>query len=66
MVRKYDRSSENRFSGRHTQTDGDQPRMGYALWVRVAAGINEPWMCLKIAKEEEVEVANAIQLEPCS
>jgi predicted ATP-grasp superfamily ATP-dependent carboligase len=30
------------------------PRMGWLLWLRVAAGINEPWMCLKIAKGEEV------------
>ena len=33
------------------------PRMGYGLWRRVAVGINEPLMCLKIFKGEEVEVA---------
>jgi ATP-grasp in the biosynthetic pathway with Ter operon len=31
------------------------PRMGYGLWRRVAVGINEPLMCLKIFKGEEVE-----------
>ena len=31
------------------------PRMGNGLWYRVAVGINEPLMCLKIAKGEEVE-----------
>jgi hypothetical protein len=33
------------------------PRMGYGLWRRVAVGFNEPLMCLKIFKREEVEVA---------
>jgi carbamoyl-phosphate synthase large subunit len=33
------------------------PRMGYGLWRRVAAGINEPLMCLKIFQGEKVEVA---------
>jgi hypothetical protein len=31
------------------------PRMGNGLWCRVAVGINEPLICLKIAKGEEVE-----------
>ncbi len=31
------------------------PRLGYRLWVRTELGINEPLMCLKIAKGEEVE-----------
>ncbi|MGB7950156.1 MAG: ATP-grasp domain-containing protein [Candidatus Binatia bacterium] len=31
------------------------PRMGNGLWYRVAVGINEPLMCIKIAKGEEVE-----------
>jgi hypothetical protein len=31
------------------------PRMGNGLWWRVAVGINEPLMCIKIAKGEEVE-----------
>jgi len=33
------------------------PRLGYGLWLRVAAGINEPLMCIKIAKREDVEAA---------
>jgi biotin carboxylase len=33
------------------------PRMGYGLWRRVAVGINEPLMCVKIFQGEEVEVA---------
>ncbi len=33
------------------------PRMGYGLWRRVAVGFNEPLMCLKIFRGEEVEVA---------
>jgi len=32
------------------------PRLGIGLWQRTELGINEPWMCLKIAKGEEVEV----------
>ncbi len=31
------------------------PRLGYRLWVRTELGINEPLMCLKIAKGEEIE-----------
>ena len=31
------------------------PRMGNGLWWRVAVGMNEPLMCIKIAKGEEVE-----------
>jgi hypothetical protein len=31
------------------------PRLGYRLWVRTELGINEPLMCLKIARGEEVE-----------
>jgi biotin carboxylase len=31
------------------------PRLGIGLWQRTELGINEPWMCLKIAKGEEVE-----------
>lgn len=31
------------------------PRLGNGLWYRVAVGINEPLMCLKIAKGEKVE-----------
>ena len=30
------------------------PRLAYALWSRVALGINEPLICLKIARGEEV------------
>jgi hypothetical protein len=33
------------------------PRLGYGLWLRVAAGINEPLMCVKIAKGEDVDAA---------
>lgn len=31
------------------------PRLGYRLWLRTEQGINEPLMCLKIARGEEVE-----------
>jgi len=31
------------------------PRLGYRLWERTELNINEPLMCLKIAKGEEVE-----------
>jgi len=31
------------------------PRLGYLLWIRTELGINEPLMCLKITKGEEVE-----------
>lgn len=33
------------------------PRLGYGLWLRVAAVINEPLMCINIAKGEAVEAA---------
>jgi len=32
------------------------PRLGLNLWQRTEVGINEPLMCVKIAREEEVEV----------
>jgi biotin carboxylase len=31
------------------------PRLGHHLWYRTALGINEPLMCLKIARGEEIE-----------
>ena len=31
------------------------PRLGVQLWLRTALGINEPLMCLKIARREMVE-----------
>jgi predicted ATP-grasp superfamily ATP-dependent carboligase len=31
------------------------PRLGHHLWYRTALGINEPLMCLKIARHEEIE-----------
>lgn len=31
------------------------PRLGYHLWFRTELGINEPLMCLKIARGEEVQ-----------
>jgi biotin carboxylase len=31
------------------------PRLGYRLWVRTELGINEPLMCVKIARGEEVQ-----------
>jgi D-aspartate ligase len=31
------------------------PRLGYRLWLRTELGINEPLMCLKIARGEKVE-----------
>jgi biotin carboxylase len=34
------------------------PRLGTHLWYRTELGINEPLMCLKIAREEEVEAVN--------
>jgi hypothetical protein len=35
------------------------PRMGNGLWYRVAVGINEPLMCIKMAKGEAVEAVKA-------
>jgi predicted ATP-grasp superfamily ATP-dependent carboligase len=34
------------------------PRLGYLLWNRTELGINQPLMCLKVAKGEEVEAVN--------
>ena len=31
------------------------PRLGYRLWERTELGINEPLMCIKIARGEEIE-----------
>lgn len=31
------------------------PRLGLRLWIRTELGVNEPWMCVKIARGEEVE-----------
>ena len=31
------------------------PRFSHQLWRRTELGINEPWMCIKIAKQEAVE-----------
>ena len=38
------------------------PRMGGRLWERTELGINEPLMCLKIAKGEEVEAVKEYPL----
>jgi biotin carboxylase len=32
------------------------PRLGHHLWYMTELGINEPWMCIKIARGEEVQV----------
>ncbi len=38
------------------------PRLGYHLWFRTALGINEPLMCVKIARGEEVEAVEEYPL----
>lgn len=37
------------------------PRVGTHLWCRIASGVNEPMMCLKIARGESVETATQLR-----
>ena len=41
------------------------PRIGEGRWQMVASGINEPLLCLKVARGEAVEVSKVGPPEPC-